>query len=101
MLIDLLLCYVSGLNCGSVGVFYNCFLNYLIEYNIGCVVDDDGELVVFGIDGLFNEVIYCGVCVEFYGIELDGKWWVFLWCGYMVDFELMVDYMYVCNVDMG
>ncbi|PXW23945.1 iron complex outermembrane recepter protein [Paraburkholderia caballeronis] len=39
------LCFASGPNRGSVGVFYSRFKNDLTEYNTGRLVNDDDEVV--------------------------------------------------------
>ncbi len=98
---DLALRYASGPNRGSIGVFYNRFMNYLTEFNTGRIVDEEGNPVASGGDGTLDEAVYRGVRAEFYGIELDGSWRVFERRGHRVDLALTADYTHARNVDTG
>jgi iron complex outermembrane recepter protein len=98
---DLSLRYASGPNRGSIGVFYNRFINYLTEYNTGRLVDDDGDVVAPGTDDALREAVYRGVRAEFYGVELDGKWRVFEKGAHRVDLGLSADYTHARNAETG
>lgn len=98
---DLSLRYASGPNRGSVGVFYNRFINYLTEYNTGRLVDDDGDVVTPGTDDALREAVYRGVRAEFYGVELDGKWRVYEKGAHRVDVGLSADYTHARNAETG
>ncbi|MEJ8795572.1 TonB-dependent receptor [Trinickia caryophylli] len=98
---DLSLRFQRGPNKASAGLFYSRFANYLTEFNTGRLVDGDDQPVPAGTDDALKEAVYRGVRAEFYGVELDGKWRVFVKGPHHVDVELSADYTHARNVDTG
>lgn len=99
--IDFVLCFDNGVYKGSVGVFYSCFFNYIGLFVSGCYCNEEGEVVVVGDDEVLLEYFYSGVCVDFYGVEVQD-------CIYLLeslygnfDLEFFGDYICVKNKDIG